>query len=209
MGIQERKQREKLELSDKILEASKKILLRYGKEGLSIRKIAAEIEYSPGTIYTYFKDKDAILHELMERGFDILDKLMVDSYKEISPENRLLKIAYAYMQFALKHKDWYDLMFNSASPMKHIASCREDWDKGMRMFAYLTSTCEEFIKSKSRKELKPEILALQLWSNIHGLANLAQTGRLEIVRSGEIAGLISETIESISVSVLNYSGRQE
>jgi AcrR family transcriptional regulator len=205
MGTQERKERDKLELRESILEASKKILLQNGKEGLSIRKIAAEIEYSPGTIYTYYKDKDAILHELMERGFDLLNKFMSETYKELDPAIRLHKIGVAYVKFALQHKDWYDIMFNSASPMKHIAECREDWDKGMAMFAYLMATCGDFIEKSGRSGLKSDILALQMWSNVHGLVNLAQTGRLEIVRDGEMIGLLEETIESISMSVLNMA----
>ena len=44
-------------MKTKILEAAKKLFLDHGFEKTSIRNIAEEIEYSPGTIYLYFKDK--------------------------------------------------------------------------------------------------------------------------------------------------------
>jgi AcrR family transcriptional regulator len=85
MGLAERKEREKLELKNLILEASRKLLLAHGQEGLSIRKIADEVEYSPATIYLYFADKDAILHELMEMGFGVMNEYMKDSFIEKDP----------------------------------------------------------------------------------------------------------------------------
>ena len=55
MGVADRKEREKEEMKTKILEAAKKLFLDHGFEKTSIRNIAEEIEYSPGTIYLYFK----------------------------------------------------------------------------------------------------------------------------------------------------------
>jgi AcrR family transcriptional regulator len=197
VGLSERKEREKLELRELILESSKNILLSQGKEGLSIRKIAAQVEYSPATIYLYFKDKDAILHELMEKGFDILSSYMLDGFNETDPAKRLHKIGVSYILFALDHKDWYDLMFNSSRPMKHMEKAKEDWDKGVQMFDFLTRTCQDYIDKEQRTFLKADILALQMWSSVHGLINLASTCRLDIVRVGDTKELLLETMDSI------------
>ncbi|MFX8778120.1 helix-turn-helix domain-containing protein, partial [Acinetobacter baumannii] len=61
MGINERKEKQKLELKRLILDASMKLFVEEGFENVSIRKIADLIEYSPTTIYLYFKDKNEIL----------------------------------------------------------------------------------------------------------------------------------------------------
>ena len=76
MTIATRKQREKEEMRQLILEAAKKIFLEKGYEQASIRNIAEVIEYSPGTIYLYFKEKDEIFHELHEQGFRKLVEYM-------------------------------------------------------------------------------------------------------------------------------------
>jgi AcrR family transcriptional regulator len=201
MGVTERKEREKLELKDQILEAAKTILLESGKEGLSIRKIAAIIEYSPATIYLYYEDKDAILHDLMERGFEQMQKYMQEGYQESDPGKSIFLIGQAYVRFGLEQRDWYDLMFNSARPMKHMERSKEEWDAGFKMFDSLVDLCRRFIESSKRDHLKPDILALQLWSSVHGLVNLAQTERLEIVRGGDVDNVIRETLESIYISI--------
>ena len=57
MGIKERKLKHKEDLKQSILDAAKKLFLTDGYGATSIRKIAAEIEFSPTTIYLYYKDK--------------------------------------------------------------------------------------------------------------------------------------------------------
>ncbi len=69
MGISDRKEREKRELRARIIEATAKILVEEGYEKTTIRKVAEAIEYSPRTIYLYFKDKDSLLMEIIEEGF--------------------------------------------------------------------------------------------------------------------------------------------
>lgn len=201
MGLAERKEREKLELKNLILEASRKILLAHGQEGLSIRKIADEVEYSPATIYLYFADKDAILHELMEMGFGVMNEYMKDSFTERDPIKRIHSIGHAYIRFGLENKDWYELMFNSDKPMKHIEKCCEDWDQGMAMFAFLTQTCKEALEQMEIQNVEEHILALHLWSSVHGLVNLYLTERLEIVQRNNSSELIAKTLDAIILTV--------
>ncbi|MBK8671238.1 MAG: TetR/AcrR family transcriptional regulator [Saprospiraceae bacterium] len=203
MGLAERKEREKAELRELILDAAKRILLKSGQEGLSIRKIANTIEYSPATIYLYFKDKDEILHELMEMGFTLMNKFMTKAYEEKDAVKRIYLIGKAYVEFGLEHKDWYDLMFNSDKPMKHIEKCMEDWDAGMAMFNYLASTCKEAMLSLQMHALEERILALQLWSCVHGLVNLAHTERLEIVERNQTKELVSKTLDTMFLSIFH------
>lgn len=197
MGLTERKEREKIELKNLILDAARKILLAQGQDGLSIRKIADEIEYSPATIYLYFPDKDAILHELMEMGFGVMNEYMKTAYAEIDPVKRIHSIGHAYIRFGLENKDWYELMFNSDKPMKHIEKCCEDWDQGMAMFAFLTQTCKDAITKLEIKNVEEDILALHLWSSVHGLVNLYLTERLEIVQRNKSSELVTKTLDAI------------
>jgi len=76
MSIIERKKREKEEMRRTILDAAKEIFLEKGFRSASIRNIAEKIEYSPGTIYLYFDDKDAIFHALHEDGFQRMLAMM-------------------------------------------------------------------------------------------------------------------------------------
>ena len=87
MGIKERKEREKEELRQKILDAAAEILISQGIEKCTIRKVAASIEYSPRTVYLYFEDKDHLLREIIEKGFEISIGQMKETRKEIDYSN--------------------------------------------------------------------------------------------------------------------------
>jgi AcrR family transcriptional regulator len=64
MGIKKRRDIEKAEMKKKIKDAAIELIEQEGYEKLSIRKIAAKIEYSPTTIYLYYKDKAEIITDM-------------------------------------------------------------------------------------------------------------------------------------------------
>ena len=75
MGIKERKENEKSEMKELILKTAMKLFLDKGFNNITIRNIAEKIEYSPATIYLYFKNKDEILYTLRREGFENLYEL--------------------------------------------------------------------------------------------------------------------------------------
>src|SRR6185369_1180340 len=100
MGITERKVKEKQDLQKLILDAAMETFLEKGYEDISIRNIAEKIEYSPTTIYLYFKDKDAILYALHQEGFRIMNsKMQVLEYVS-DPFDRLKAMGRIYIDFA-------------------------------------------------------------------------------------------------------------
>lgn len=203
MGTTERKEREKLELKDQILFAAKQIMAAEGQEKLSIRKIAALIEYSPGTIYLYFKDKDEIIFELTQMGFQLLTQTMHENLKITDPLLRLRTIGADYIHFGLTNPDWYELMFNSHQPIKHLERCQAEWRDGYQLFETLVATSQEIITTYSLTSLNPRVLALMLWSTVHGLVNLAQSQRLEMVEKNAASMLIEQTLDTILASFIH------
>lgn len=73
MGIKERRYIEKAEMKRKIMDASIKLIEQEGYEKLSIRKIAAKIEYSPTTIYLYYKDKAEIIADMSNELYNKIE----------------------------------------------------------------------------------------------------------------------------------------
>ena len=69
MSVRERREREKGELRQKILTAVADVIAESGHEQLTIREVARRIEYSPRTIYLYFRNKEHLMQEVAEEGF--------------------------------------------------------------------------------------------------------------------------------------------
>ncbi len=147
MGIVERKEREKEEMRKLILEAAQKLFLETGFEKVSIRNIADAIEYSPATIYLYFKDKDEIFYVIHENAFDLLDKELRQHDVIADPFERLGALGRTYMQFGIENPDYYELMFIMRAPMEQIKN-EEKWKAGECAFGYLLTTLAECLEQK-------------------------------------------------------------
>ncbi|WP_296705613.1 TetR/AcrR family transcriptional regulator [Algoriphagus sp.] len=182
MGINDRKEREKEELRSLILAAARSLFLEKGVEKTSIRNIADKIEYSPGIIYHYFKDKNEIFHSLHQEGFlQLLGKMKVLGTVE-NPLERLKAMGKIYMSFAKENPDMYDLMFIKEAPIDHIAHHKEeDWKEGNNTFSFLRSTVQECIDIGNFKGHDVEALTYMIWSTVHGMVSLRIRGRCEAI----------------------------
>jgi AcrR family transcriptional regulator len=70
MSTLSRKQREIQQREERILEESRKMLLEQGYHGLSMDRIAETLEYSKGTIYQHFPNKEEILLALANQSME-------------------------------------------------------------------------------------------------------------------------------------------
>lgn len=173
MGIAERKAKEKEALRELILKGAKKLFLEKGVEQTTIRNIADEIDYSVGTVYVYFKDKSAILHNLHSIGFQELGKYFQELFSIEDAMERLRKMGFIYIKFALENSEMYDLMFNLKAPMEYLQSSDNDvWDEGAKTFDLVRKTVGECIEKGHFKGHNVEPLSFMVWSLVHGMCCL-------------------------------------
>lgn len=109
MSIQDRKQREKEALRNKIIQAASELVSAEGHEHVSIRKIARAVEYSPRTIYLYFRDKEHLLQEVVEAGFErtLLLRSKEPAQEQLTPVQLLRTRLAAHVHNALAHPNFY------------------------------------------------------------------------------------------------------
>ena len=182
MGVAERKEREKEVLREQILAAAKTLFLEKGVEKTSIRNIADLIEYSPGSIYRYFKDKNEIFHALHQGGFQQLMGKMEVLITIPNPMSRLKAMGSIYVEFALENPDMYDLMFIKEAPMEHVSNSNdEQWKEGYGTFNFLRATIKECILEGYFQGHDQEALSFMVWSTVHGMVSLHIRRRCEVV----------------------------
>ncbi len=182
MGIADRKERDKEELRERILVAAKSLFLEKGVEKTSIRNIADRIEYSPGIIYHYFRDKNEIFHALHQGGFlQLMEKMQVLASVR-NPMERLKAMGSIYINFAMENPDMYDLMFIKEAPLDHVFNSEHDhWKEGGGTFNYLRLTIEDCIKAGHFKGHDAEAVSYMIWSTVHGMVSLNIRKRCEVV----------------------------
>jgi AcrR family transcriptional regulator len=170
MGIAERKLEEKQEMHKRILNGARKIFLEKGYEQASMRSIAQEIRYSPGSLYFYFKDKGEIFHELHKEGFRLLLNQLKVLDKVGDPFERLKASGRVFIQFAQENKDYYNLMFIVDEPVKDPLS--EGFQIAEEAISYMQEMIKECQQKGKFKDMDPEYFTFLIISVVHGICAL-------------------------------------
>ena len=196
MGIKERKENEKSEMKELILQTAMKLFLDKGFNNITIRNIAEKIEYSPATIYLYFKNKDEILYTLRREGFEKLYELQKTSLNINDPLKRLLKQGEAYISFALENPEYYDLMFMMRGPVKTIKETNF-CDIGLKSYELLKNNVKECMTQGLFPRMDVDIVAFSLWSYVHGIASLIIRSRGIIFPEEQVNNMIKGSLDFI------------
>jgi len=176
MGVKERREREKSETRDKILDAARELFVTEGYEGVSMRRVAERIEYSPTAIYVHFADKNELFHELCRQDFARLQQVMTSSALPSDPMERLRQIGRNYVEFGMRFPHHYEFMFMTPHP-PHEPDDEDREIMGnpeMDAYALLKWAVEAAIKAECfREEVQDaELVSQTLWASVHGVISL-------------------------------------
>ena len=194
MGVKERKDRQKTEMREAILSAALKLFTDDGYDNVTMRKIADEIEYSVGTIYLYYKDRDEIFFELHKLGFEEFYKRQLAVQGAKDPLQRLTDHGLAYIQFAIDQPLYYDLMFISRIPARTINK-QHEWISGSRTYDMLKLNISQAKDAGHFKNVDVEVAAFSLWSFVHGISSLFVRDRLMMVPAEAIKQLVTGALK--------------
>jgi len=102
---------------ERLCEAATRIFDVRGREGFSMRELAAAVGVSAMTPYRYYKDKDEILAAVRTRAFDRFAEALENAYA--APGDFVEKsyaVGQAYTRFAFSQPSSYRLMFDLSQP---------------------------------------------------------------------------------------------
>ena len=98
-----------------ILTAARQLLAEGGEENLSIRAIADRIDYSPAGLYEYYGSKEEIISALCWEGHRTLKRYMEQVSLTLAPDQYIIELGMAYIQFAVLNPDYFRLIFTSSN----------------------------------------------------------------------------------------------
>lgn len=210
MGIPERKEKQKLEIRKAILDASMKLFMEQGFENVSMRKIADLIEYSPTTVYLYFKDKNEILFNLHELGFQKMAEYTTDLWTIKNPLIRLAKMGEHYLQFGIENPAFYELMFILKAPMEALEMLVEncEWKSGDRALGRLKDTIQECMDKNLIEKGDVNAISMAIWSMVHGMVSLAIRDRFDkLVPREQIVPMMNKGLTWL-INVVEATGKK-
>ena len=175
--MKERRARQKRYLRQEILDAASELFVRDGYENVSMRRIADRIEYSPTTIYIYFKDKAELLEQVCKETFArLVERLSKIMEQPGDPVERLKRGLIAYIEFGLQNPHQYRTTFMMPIPEGlDEKKLHQENSPGMQAFSFLTRGVGESINSGKLRATNVELAAQTLWAGIHGITSLLIT----------------------------------
>jgi len=175
LGIAERKERERLQKQNIIINAAEKIFMSKGFENATMDDIAEEAEFSKGTLYTYFQSKNELCLSIVQRGLKIIISRFseVDSNK-IPSIDKLELLALTFYEFYRKFPNY---IFAFSNYKQHRAGCKlecsvlREIDKDNQSIRhFIKKIVQSGIEDKSINfEADPEKLSYILWGDLSGL----------------------------------------
>jgi AcrR family transcriptional regulator len=170
-AIKGRRQKEIESQRNAILAAARKLAVAEGWPKVSIRKISAEIAYTPPVIYVHFKNKEAILIELELLGFRKLKFTLEEARRQSNnPEQQLLDQTGAFWDWAFQNAEVYQVMFN-------MEGIRSSTTNPHALAESAQSTLETLRQLHLFSTEAPSLL-LHWWALVHGYVSLVMSGKL-------------------------------
>lgn len=174
MGVTERRARQKTLLKQEILDAARDILVRDGYDGVSMRKVAEKIDYSPTAIYLHFKDRDDLIFSVCEEVMTgLVRELQAVARQNPDPLVALKKGLRRYVDFGLSHPQHYLAVFGvPRGPESGAAHEKRPDSMGMQAFGFLPRLVGDCVRLKLIRKVDVDTTSRALWAGIHGVTSL-------------------------------------
>jgi AcrR family transcriptional regulator len=182
-------------LRDALLEAAERVLERDGLAGLTLRAVAREAGVSHAAPTHHFGDLTGLVSELAAIGFRQFNAAMaVACAAGVSPIEKAMARAKAYVAYAQAHPGMYGLMFRT----ERLDMCRPSLHEAAKAsFAGLAGA----IGASRHEQISEEALSLdqaaaiaRAWSVVHGFTMLLLDGRLSDILRRLPKGTDAETL---------------
>ena len=166
------------DLKNALIKVGIQILSKEGLGGLSLRRVAKKAGVSHTAPYAHFADKQALIAAISTEGYHQLYEQLTAAVETNhgNPQNLLVEVGWAYVQFALKDPELFKVMFSGVIEQeKDYPDFREISQKNFQLLLGIIKTYQE------SGLLAPEpvdLVAVRLWSVVHGFIMLLLEGQI-------------------------------
>jgi AcrR family transcriptional regulator len=167
------------DLRTAILDAARHLIVANGHRDVSMRDIAGTVGCSVSSLYLYFANRDALIHTLIDEGFqrwyDVQLEIMA---RHDEPWARLEAVARGYVEFGLENPEVYDIMY-MFHPQSMERLPKELYRRARRGFDLVVHTVLACAPEETMSEGDARLVAAAVWATLHGVVSTLLTARLD------------------------------
>ena len=157
----------------RLIDSGRELLDQGGIDAVGLRAVARRAGVSHGAPRRYFPTHKALLAAIAASGFaELADELRSAIASESDPLARVRRTARQYLSFADAHRTLFELMFRHDL----LEGSGEDLRQHSKP---LFETVVALVADTGSDE--PRVVALNLWTQLHGVATLRATRSIELI----------------------------
>jgi len=162
-----------------ILDAALELFIADGYPQVSIRNIAAKVEYSPGAIYSYFPSKDEIFFALAEEGFRAIGERQFAGTPSDDPLDDVRTVVWRLYEFSKDQPRYFALVFLD----RHVPRVSKEYER----FSFISAMRGRALAQVERciaggifpAATDPETALRLLFAPVIGIAALRVSNRMQ------------------------------
>lgn len=174
------------------LSATLGIIAEQGLAGVSMRKVAAVMGYSAGSLYSVFTNLDDLLLQANRLTLEQLSAHLsrVESYPQA--EAQIQALAQAYWEFAQQ----YPLLWRAIFEHIPVTYSAPDWHQQQisQLFRQIEAPLARLMPAQSPEQVA--YAARALWSGVQGICFLAMTDKLAVVNAPTTESLLRFLVQT-------------
>src|SRR5262249_44741271 len=163
-------------LREALIGAALDLISQKGPAGFTFAEAARQAGVSAAAPYRHFRDRDALMADVAQRGFEQFEARLAHAWNGgvPNPPAALQRMGNAYLAFARAEPPYFSAMFESGLGAVHhpgLGTAQE------RAFAVLRNACDVIVAEQPAGRRPPSLMmALHIWALSHGIASLFARG---------------------------------
>lgn len=177
------------EQRDRILSCACLLYLQDGLDGFSMRKLARALGVTAPALYRHYESKERVLLDVVGEAYRTLIQYLHRALQGRTPEDRFRLAGDGFLDFALEHPRYYEVLFMGVELLAVEAVRAETAEQGCAVGQFWNDRVREAIEAGLLRDGDPQSIGMTLWAHAHGLVSLYLKGMLP-VEEGQFRALI-------------------
>jgi AcrR family transcriptional regulator len=168
------------EQRENILARACDLYLEEGLEGFSMRQLAKRVGVTAPALYRHFESREQVLLDVVREAFREFTGYLYRALEGRTPLDRLRRAGAGYLDFALEHPRWYQMVFIAPEHIGQETLPEDLESQGCAVHQFWIDRLRECVEAGLLHPGDPTEISLTMWAHAHGLIELYQRGHLQM-----------------------------
>ena len=168
------------EQREKILACACELYLEDGLDGFSMRKLAKQVGVTAPALYRHFESKEHVITDVVREAYREFTGALQRALEGRTPLERFFMAGEGYLDFALKHPRWYELLFISPNQLGRDELPEDLQTQGCAVHQFWVDRVRECMDAGVLVEGDPVRTSLTMWAHAHGMLTLYHHGHFRM-----------------------------